>query len=160
MVSLRSKGLDQIVNEETEILITGTFPSEKSRNQKQYYADSRNQFWNLMSFVLGIDLKKIEYNNRVSILKKHKIGLWDTIESCEIGGSSDKNICNPQYNDFSHLTQIKKIVCNGGKVEETCNKHCNVLDGVQVVRVLSSSSANNGAIGRPEEWKEAINILL
>ncbi|WP_440953769.1 DNA-deoxyinosine glycosylase [Methanococcoides sp. FTZ1] len=138
----------------------GTFPGEKSRNQKQYYADSRNQFWNLMSYVLGIDLKEMEYEDRINILKKHKIGLWDTIESCEIVGSLDKNICNPHYNDFSHLSQIKKIVCNGGKVEEICKEHCTVPDGVQVVRVLSSSSANNGVVGRSEDWKEAIKVLL
>lgn len=160
MMNSRSKGLDSLLNEETKILIIGTFPGETSRKQNQYYADSRNQFWNLMSYVLGVDLNKLEYENRINILQKSKIGLWDTVESCEIVGSSDKNIHNEEYNDFSHLTQIKKIICNGKTVEEKCNKHCNVPNGVKVVRVLSSSSANNGSVGRPEDWKEAINFRL
>lgn len=156
----RVKGLDPIIYANTEILIIGTFPGEKSRDQNQYYYDSRNQFWNIMRDVLNIDFLNLEYKNRINILQGCKIGLWDAIESCEIEGGLDKNIKKPEYNDFSHLTQIKKIICNGKAAETEYKKHCKVLNNVEVLRVPSSSSANNGSIGRSEQWKNAITGLL
>lgn len=159
-MSQRTKGLDPIINDNTEILILGTFPGEKSRDQKQYYADSRNQFWNLISNALDVDFKKKDYQNKIKILQEHKIGLWDAIESCEIKGSLDKNIYNPEFNDFSHIKQIKKIICNGKEVKEKYLKYCKVPNDVVVAVNLSSSSANNGAIGRSEQWKNAITGLL
>lgn len=155
-MSQRTKGLDPIIYDNTEIVIIGTFPGKKSRDENQYYYDSRNQFWNIMSDVLNTNFLNLEYKNRINILQEYKIGLWDAIESCEIEGSLDKNIKKPEYNDFSHLTQIKKIVCNGKKVEEKYLKHCKIPKSAVIERVLSSSSANNASIGRSEQWKKAI----
>jgi TDG/mug DNA glycosylase family protein len=155
-MSQRTKGLGPIIYENTEILIIGTFPGEKSRNENQYYYDSRNQFWNIMSDVLNTEFLNLEYNDRINILQEYKIGLWDVIDSCEIGGSLDKNIKKPEYNDFSHLIQVKKIICNGKAAEEICKKHCQTLTNVGVLRVPSSSSANNGSTDRSEQWKNAI----
>lgn len=155
-MSKRIKGLNPIIYDNTEILIIGTFPSEKSRDKNQYYYDSRNQFWNIMSDVLNTDFLNLEYNDRINILQEYKIGLWDAIESCEIEGSLDKNIKEPEYNDFSHFTQVKKIICNGKAAEENYNKNDKKLTDVEVLRVPSSSSANNGSIGRFEQWKNAI----
>jgi len=156
MMSQRIKGLNPIINSNTEILIIGTFPGEKSRERNQYYAGSQNQFWNIMSDVLNTDLVNLEYKNRINILQECKIGLWDAIESCEIKGSLDKNIKKPEYNDFSHLIRIKKIICNGKAVEEKYIKYCQKPNSVKVLRVPSSSSANNGSIGRLEQWREKI----
>ncbi|ETA69403.1 G:T/U mismatch-specific DNA glycosylase [Methanolobus tindarius DSM 2278] len=156
-MSQRNKGLEPIINDNTEILILGTFPGEKSRDKNQYYYDSRNQFWNIMCDVLNTSFLNLEYSNRIHILQECKIGLWDIIESCEIEGSLDKNIKNPEYNDFSHLTQIKKIICNGKATENKYKEHCKILYNVEVLRVPSSSSANNGSIGRSEQWKNSIN---
>ncbi|SDG15777.1 G/U mismatch-specific uracil-DNA glycosylase [Methanolobus vulcani] len=155
-MSQRTKGLDPIIYDNTEILIIGTFPGKKSRDENQYYYDSRNQFWNIMSDVLNTDFLNLEYNDRINILQEYKIGLWDDIESCEIEGSLDKNIKEPEYNDFSHFTQVKKIICNGKAAEENYNKNDKKLTDVKVLRVPSSSSANNGSIGRFEQWKNAI----
>ena len=156
----RIKGLDPIIYDNTEILIIGTFPGKKSRDQNQYYYDSRNQFWNIMRDVLNTDFLNLEYKNRINILQECKIGLWDAIESCEMEGSLDKNIKKPEYNDFSHLTQVKKIICNGKAAEKKYKKHCKVLNNVEVLRVPSSSFANNGSIGRSEQWTNAITGLL
>ncbi|WP_406661523.1 DNA-deoxyinosine glycosylase [Methanolobus sp. ZRKC3] len=149
--------MDPIINEETEILIVGTYPSEISRAISQYYGNPRNQFWKLMSGILGIDMQEMDYNNRIETLLKHKIGLWDTLKACKITGSSDSSIRNQEYNDLSHLTHIRKIICNGKKAEDFI-KHCNVSDGVEIVRVASSSPARAMVFGeKMGEWKGVLN---
>ena len=67
--------MEPTLNEETEILIVGTFPGKKSRELNQYYTDSRNQFWKLMSNVLDANLLELDYKDRIEILLKYKIGI-------------------------------------------------------------------------------------
>ena len=149
--------MEPILNEETEILIVGTFPGKKSRELNQYYADSRNQFWKLMGTVLDVNLQKLDYNDRIETLQKYKIGLWDTIKSCKITGGSDRNIRDEECNDFSHLTYIKKIICNGKKAEKKYIKHCNVPDNIEILVVPSSSTARPMKLSKKsEEWKKSI----
>lgn len=150
--------MEPILNEETKILIVGTFPGRKSRELNQYYADSRNQFWKLMGDALDVNFKDLDYNNRIEILHKHKIGLWDTIKSCKINGSSDRNIRDEECNDFSYLIHIKKIICNGKEAEEKYIKCCNVPENIEIVRVPSSSTMNPVTfLNKSEKWKEAMN---
>ena len=151
--------MEPILNEKTEILIVGTFPGDKSRELNQYYADSRNQFWKLMGTVLDVNLQELDYNNRIETLQEYKIGLWDTIKSCQITGSSDRNIRDEECNDFSHLTHIKKIICNGQKAEKKYIKRCNVPDGIDISVVPSSSTRRPMTLSdKSEEWIKSVNI--
>jgi TDG/mug DNA glycosylase family protein len=150
--------MDPIRNDETEILIVGTYPSQISRKLNQYYGNPQNHFWKLMSHLLDVDLQKMDYNARIETLLQHKIGLWDTIGSCDINGSSDSSIRNEACNDFSHLGHVRKIICNGKKAYE-CIERCNVPGNIEVVRVPSSSPAR--AMRFEEklgEWKEAFSL--
>lgn len=150
--------MEPVINNETEILIVGTFPGVKSRELNQYYADSRNQFWKLMGSVLDVNLQELDYSGRIETLQKYKIGLWDTIRSCNITGGADKNIRDAVCNDFSHLTHIKKIICNGTKAEKKYIKYCNVPDSIDIIVVPSSSTARPMKLSKKsEEWKKAIN---
>ena len=154
----KSTTMEPILNKETEILIVGTFPGEKSRELNQYYADSRNQFWKLMGNVLDVNLQELDYNDRIETLQEYKIGLWDTIRSCKITGSSDRNIHDEECNDFSHLTHINKIVCNGMPAEKKYIKRCNVPDSIEIIVVPSSSTARTMRLSqKAEEWKKSIN---
>ncbi|KXS43109.1 MAG: TDG/mug DNA glycosylase family protein [Methanolobus sp. T82-4] len=147
--------MDPIQNEETEVLIVGTYPGAKSRELGEYYSDSRNQFWKLMSEVLDVNLKDMDYKTKTETLLKHKIGLWDTIKSCDIIGSSDRDIHNAVCNDFSQLGNVKKIVFNGKKACKYAEQ-CNVPEIVEVSVVPSSSTANAVVFSKKlEEWKEA-----
>jgi TDG/mug DNA glycosylase family protein len=84
--------------------------------------------------------------------------LWDTLKSCDITGSSDQSIRNEEYNDFSHLTHVRKIICNGKKAEKFI-EHCNVPDNVEVLSVPSSSPARAMRFeDKSREWKERIGI--
>ncbi len=99
--------LKPIYNKESKILILGSFPSVKSRENNFYYAHSQNQFWPIMS-----DLFKETINNKEEFLLNHHIALFDVIKSCDIKGSSDQTIKNVKVNDIKSIidkTHIKYI---------------------------------------------------
>ncbi|MCD4821627.1 MAG: DNA-deoxyinosine glycosylase [Methanococcoides sp.] len=151
--------MDPIIDKNTTLLIVGTFPSQISRDANQYYGNPRNQFWKLMGKILAIDLQDSNYDGRIQFLHDYQIGLWDTLKDCEITGSSDSSIRNEEYNDFSQLTSIKKIICNGKKAEKYI-KHCNVPTNVDILVVPSSSPARAMKISdKSEMWKEVIGTV-
>ena len=148
--------MNPILNDETEILVVGTYPGQISREKNQYYANPINQFWRLIGNILNINLEELDYESKIETLLQHKIGLWDTLKSCDITGSSDRNICSEQYNNFSNLVCVRKIVCNGKKAEKYL-KHCNVPVNTEVVRVVSSSPARAMKFEeKVAEWEEVI----
>lgn len=110
-----------------------------------------------MGTVLDVNLLELDYNDRIETLQKRNIGLWDIIKSCKITGSSDRNIRDEDCNDFSHLTYIKKIICNG-KGRKKYIKHCNVPDDIEILVVPSSSTARPMKLSeKSEEWKKSIS---
>ena len=82
-----------VFDENSEILILGSFPSVKSRQESFFYANPQNRFWKLMAQLLNESTPK-DTKDKIAMLKKHKIALWDVIESCDIVGSSDSSISN------------------------------------------------------------------
>lgn len=42
-------------NEDSEILILGSFPSVRSREAGFYYAHKNNRFWSVLAYVYGSD---------------------------------------------------------------------------------------------------------
>lgn len=111
----------------SQILILGSFPSVKSRDQGFYYGHPQNRFWKVIPAVLGykIDLlKSADVEEKKCFLKKNHIAIWDVIDNCDIIGSSDSSIKNIVYADIENLinkTKINTIVTNGklaGKLYE------------------------------------------
>lgn len=102
---------------DARLLILGSFPGEASLAAQQYYAHPRNQFWRLLSAVLGDNLVGLDYPARLELLARHRIGLWDVIIACEREGSLDASIRRPQIADFSLLQQgfpqLQTIAFNG-----------------------------------------------
>jgi len=137
-------GLPPVLNRDTRVLILGSFPGEASLAAKQYYAHPRNQFWPLVSAVLGEELAGLPYNERLVRLQAHAIGLWDVIAACEREGSLDAAIRNAQSNDFAALKQrcphLTRVCFNGktsGKLAPTF-----AGAGFETLVLPSSSPAN------------------
>ncbi len=150
--------MEPIIDENTTVLIVGTYPSPISRDTNQYYANPKNHFWKLMGSILDTDLKELEYTGRIQVLQDHQIGLWDTLKHCDIEGGSDKSISNEEYNDFSQVTSINKIICNGKKAEKYL-KHCKVPNDVDIITVPSSSPQNRMDVSvKSEKWEEAVPL--
>ncbi|MEN9868167.1 MAG: 2-hydroxyacid dehydrogenase [Pseudomonadota bacterium] len=110
-------GLAPVIDSATEILILGSFPGAASLAAQQYYAHPRNQFWPLLSVLLGEDLCALPYLERLPRLLAHRIGVWDVLGACAREGSLDSAIRQAQANDFSMLRQhcpaLRKIGFNG-----------------------------------------------
>ena len=155
------KGLPPIYNADSEVLILGSFPSEKSRESGSYYSNKDNSFWNIICEYYNEPLPT-NNSEKEAILLKHHIAVWDMIESCEIVGSSDKKIKDAEYHkaiDIQKLlnkSKIKKIIINGRTLDKKYKKYFGGIDKPSVA-VLSTSPANNGRmIQREQEWRKEL----
>ncbi|MBU0758154.1 MAG: DNA-deoxyinosine glycosylase [Nanoarchaeota archaeon] len=150
-------GLKPVYDSNTEILIVGSFPGEESLRRQEYYAYSRNIFWKLIGQILNIKLVTLPYEERLKILLKNKIGLWDTIISCERDGSLDNAIRNPVYADFSNFSNLKKICCNGNRSFESV-RFCSVPERMAAISLPSTSPANAGMTmdEKIRLWRDAV----
>ena len=86
-------GIPPVFNAESRVLILGTMPSPKSRENGFYYMHPQNRFWRVISTVLGEPLPTTN-GERASLLLKNKIALWDTLAQCDIIGASDSSVKN------------------------------------------------------------------
>ena len=133
-----------LYNKDSKILILGSFPSEKSREQMFFYAHPQNRFWRVIASVFECDVPEtIEEKKRV--LLENNIALWDVIASCEITGSSDNSIKNVKVNDLSKILEeadIKKIFVNGRTAEKYFKKYIKAQINTDAVCLPSTSPAN------------------
>ena len=111
-------GLRPNIDKDCRALILGSMPGVKSLEAQQYYAHPQNRFWPMMAHLLGEELPSA-YEEKLAMLLRHHIALWDSIGSCEREGSLDSAIRDEQGNDFAALLQeypgIRAIYFNGGK---------------------------------------------
>lgn len=140
-----SHGFPALVEENSELLILGSFPSVKSRVSKFYYMHPQNRFWDILSLLYDdIHFKSSNINVKIQTLKQHHIALYDVIESCDIIGSKDSSITNVTPADITSLinnTNITKILLNGNKAD-TLFKQYNPSLVPMATCVPSTSSAN------------------
>ena len=125
---------------EAEILILGSIPSPKSRELGFYYGHPHNRFWKVLARVFKED-EPLTVDERKKFLVKHKIALWDVVESCDIHGASDATIRNAVPTDVAGKikgTKIKRIFTTG----KTAHKLLIKLQGIDSVPLPSPSPAN------------------
>lgn len=104
-----------LYDENSKILILGSFPSVKSREMAFFYGHPQNRFWKLLSRLLEAPFPETVPERRAFLLA-HGIALWDVIASCEIHGSSDASIRNAVPNDLRQIldhAQIRQVYVNG-----------------------------------------------
>ena len=133
-----------VYNAESEILILGSFPSVKSRENGFYYGHPQNRFWKVMAHVFDEEVPQT-IEEKKNLLLANKVAVWDVIESCEIVGSSDSSIRNVVVNDFSEIlskSSIKKVYANGKKAYELYNKYALKKTEMETYALPSTSPAN------------------
>lgn len=133
-----------IYDENSKILILGSFPSVKSRENKFFYHHPQNRFWKVLANVLGVDAPDTIDEKR-NFLLNNCIAVWDVIGSCEIEGSSDSSIKNVVVNDLNLILDscdVKQIFCNGGKSYELYKKYCEKNTNIKAIKLPSTSPAN------------------
>lgn len=136
--------ISPIYDENSKILILGSFPSQKSREQMFFYGHVQNRFWSVLSRVLDLELP-ITIEQKKDFLLSNNIAVWDVIKSCEITGSSDSSIKNVVPNDLGEIlfaADIKSIFVNGKTAEKYYNKYIKDKVGREAVCLPSTSPAN------------------
>lgn len=135
---------DPVYNQESEILILGTFPSVKSREQNFYYGHPQNRFWKVLARLTDEKVPETKEEKK-ALLLKHHIAVWDVVASCDIIGSSDSSIKNVVAADIPAVlrdSRITKIFANGDKAYRLYRKYCEEKTGKEAVKLPSSSPAN------------------
>ena len=131
-------------DEESRILILGSFPSVKSREQMFFYGHPQNRFWKVVSKVFDDDAPTNVPEKKL-FLKKHNLALWDVIGSCDIEGSSDSSIENVKANDISLIldsAKIDRVFVNGKTAEKYYRKYIEPQTGIKAICLPSTSPAN------------------
>lgn len=152
-----------VYDEKSRILILGSFPSVKSREQEFYYGHPQNRFWKLMKRIFdGGNVSLDTIDKKKQFLLDNNIALWDVIKSCDIKGSSDSSIKNIEPNDLKLIvdnSDVKKIILNGGKAYELYEKFYGGKHMPAAVKMPSTSPANAvWTLDRLENvWSREIN---
>ena len=128
----------------SRILILGSFPSVKSREQNFFYGHPQNRFWKVIAALYGQEQPKTIPEKKELILS-HGLALWDSIASCVITGSSDASIRDVRANDLRIIldnSRIERICCNGRKSHEMYQKYIQNEIGREAICLPSTSPAN------------------
>lgn len=147
-----------LYDKNSKVLILGSFPSVKSREQNFFYGHPQNRFWKVVATVLEKEIPTTIEEKREFLLSSN-IALWDVIASCEITGSSDSSIKNVVANDLTEILEtanIKKIFVNGKTAEKYYNRYIKDKIGRDAVCLPSTSPANAmwNVESLVEEWKK------
>ena len=139
------ESIPPFINEESKILILGSLPSIKSREDGFFYAHPQNRFFKAVAGVFEEPEPKT-INERKMFLLKHHIALYDVIYECDICGSSDSSIKNVKAIDLVSILKkypnIKKIFTTGKKSKELYDKYLLPQVKMEAISLPSSSAAN------------------
>ncbi len=133
-----------IFDENSKILILGSFPSQKSREQMFFYGHPQNRFWKVVSSVFESQTPETT-DEKKAFLISNNIAVWDVIASCDITGSADSSIKNVVANDLSEIlskADIKQIFVNGKTAEKYYNNYIKSKIGREASYLPSTSPAN------------------
>lgn len=150
------EGFAPVFDENSRVLILGSFPSVKSRETGFYYGNPQNKFWRTLGAFFHEEPPKDPEGRRAYVLK-HGAALWDVVLSCTIEGSSDASIRGEQVADVASLvkgSKIRRILCNGTTAYDLFQRHFPEL--VPIAKKLPSTSPANPRFCL-EPWLEALS---
>ena len=129
---------------DSRVLILGSFPSVKSREQNFFYGHPQNRFWKVVAALFGQEPPQ-NIPEKKELILSHGLALWDSIASCVITGSSDASIREVRPNDLRIILDsapIERIYCNGRKSHEMYEKYILPSLGREAACLPSTSPAN------------------
>mgnify|MGYP004475794459 FL=1 len=135
---------EPLFNADARVLILGSLPSVKSREQNFFYGHPQNRFWKLIAALYDEPVPQNIEEKRLLILN-HKIALWDSIYSCDIIGSSDSSIKNVVPTDIRRITDnsaVTQVFCNGKTSGKYYEKYHEARLGIKATVLPSTSPAN------------------
>ena len=150
---------EPVVDKDSRILILGSFPSVKSRENMFYYGHPQNRFWRMLADIVKADVPQT-IDDKKNLILSNGFALWDTLAMCEIHASADSSIRHEVPNDIPGLVKqygIEAIMFNGNAAYGKDDG----LDGI-IKKALPSTSPANAACSYERlvgEWRSAVNEL-
>lgn len=141
-----NEGFAPIIDENSKILILGSFPSVKSRQIGFYYGNPQNKFWKTLGLAF-CESVPLETEEKIRFLKERRVALWDVYIKCNIKGSGDSDINSKTAKEsdlkglLAAFSNIKTVICNGKKAYGVAAEALKDLP-VKVVCFSSTSPAN------------------
>ncbi len=129
-----------VFDENSKILILGSFPSPASREVNFYFGHKQNRFWRVLSDLFDEKIAD-DINSKTQFLLNQHIALWDVVYSCEITKAADSKIKNVTVNDFSKIfnkTGNIPVFTLGNTATKLYKKHT----GEDSIKLPSTSPAN------------------
>jgi hypoxanthine-DNA glycosylase len=130
---------------DSEILILGSLPGDKSLELNQYYGHPRNRFWTILAAVFGEPVPT-GYEEKIKFLARNKIAVWDVARTANRKGSLDSAMKNEIPNDLDGFVRahrnLKIIAFNGAKAAQLFGRHFKKLPHLKYLPLPSSSPAN------------------
>ena len=133
---VRVRGFAPVVGRAPRLLILGSMPSEASLVAGEYYGLPRNAFWPIMGRLFGAG-RELAYADRLTVLKRAGIALWDVLAECQRPGSLDSAIdlksarTNDLVNFYQRHRSIRRVFFNGSKAAEIYRRR--ILPDAQIV---------------------------
>ena len=155
-----------VFDSEARVLVLGSLPGDRSLAAQRYYAHPQNQFWQLMSPVVGCDLVTLDYEDRLVALRASGVALWDVIGSARRAGSSDAAILDVEGNDIvaliGRLPELRAVAFNGGTALKQGLKLLGPNYAGPTIVVLPSSSPLHtiGVAAKQPAWNQLAAFLL
>ncbi|MBR7092757.1 MAG: DNA-deoxyinosine glycosylase [Clostridia bacterium] len=135
---------EPVAGPQARILILGSFPSVRSRQEGFYYGHARNRFWQVLAQVYGRPVPGT-IPEKKALLAGCRIALWDVAAGCEIEGSADAAIRRVQVNDVPALTvrcPVRAVYCNGATAGRLYRQYLAQAVGLPYTVLPSTSPAN------------------
>lgn len=142
---------------DARLLVLGSLPGDRSLAERRYYAHPQNQFWQLMSPVVGIDLTALDYDARLAALTGAGVALWDVIGAARRPGSTDAAIQDARGNDIAafaaSLPKLRAIAFNGGTALKQGLRLLGAIPNIAIVALPSSSPLHTiGRAAKQPAW--------
>ncbi len=162
---LLEHGFGPFYRENSRVLILGSFPSVRSREEGFYYGHRQNRFWKVLSAVFGEAVPETVLEKQ-ALLVRTRVALYDVVERCSIVGSSDASIREAVPTDLTEIltgTQVGgRIFVNGKTALRLWERYQYPRWRCRAVCLPSTSPAN--AAWREERlteaWKTALEAAL
>ncbi|MBR5386153.1 MAG: DNA-deoxyinosine glycosylase [Clostridiales bacterium] len=151
--------IQPVYDKDSKVLILGSFPSVKSREEGFFYGHPQNRFWKVTASIFDEEIPRTPQEKKAFLIRNH-IALWDVIGSCDIDGSSDSSIRNVKVNDISMIlttADIKAIYLNGKKAYHLYQQYLEPTINREGICLPSTSPAN--AAWSLERLKQAWSVI-
>jgi hypoxanthine-DNA glycosylase len=162
-VRLIKQPFDPWIDPRCRVLILGSFPSVLAVKNGFYYGNPRNRFYDVLSRLLGLDLKSMDQDNKKRSLLDRHIAVYDIVASCRIEGSSDASMSEVRVAPIDRLlegTAIKRIFLNGQTATRYFLKHFPGLTGMATsLPSTSPANAQRSLEALVADWRAILEYL-